>query len=80
MNLEDIKERLELEGYIVFISSNTLIGGELSGRDEQLNIDLLGNTFSVEVKNNNIMVDYATAQVPKEKEFISLEDAVNFIK
>ncbi len=80
MNLENIKERLELEGYTVFISLDTLIGGEVSGRDEQLNFDLLGNTFSVEIKNNKITVDYATAQVPKEKEFTSIEDAIQFIK
>jgi hypothetical protein len=80
MNLENIKEKLELEGYTAFISQNTLIGGEINGRDEQLEFDLLGNTFSLEIKNHKIIVDYSLAQTPKEKEFTNLEEAINFIK
>lgn len=80
MNLEIIKERLESEGYTTFITLDTLIGGNINGRDEQLNLDLLDNTFSLEIKNSKIIVDYADAQVSKEKVFSNIEEAVNFIK
>nr|WP_321233927.1 hypothetical protein [uncultured Psychroserpens sp.] len=48
--------------------------------EEDLGFYTVTNTIGIEIKNVKIVVDYSPAHVPKEKEFASIEDAIEFIK
>lgn len=80
MNLDLIKERLEQVGYYCFINDNILVSGTSIDYDEQTGISAYQNVVGLEIRDSKIVVDYTPAQIPKEKEFTSIEAAVEFIK
>ncbi len=80
MDLNLIKQSLEEIGYFCFINDNILVSGTSKDYDEQTGIYAYQNTVGIKIKNDKIIVDYTPAQIPKEKEFTSIEDVVEFIK
>lgn len=80
MNIDEIKKKLEGMGYLSFISSGSLIVGQMDSYDTDLECMLLKGTFSIDVKNDRIILEYSEAAISKEKEFVSFEEFSDFIK
>jgi hypothetical protein len=80
MDLSIIKQELSTIGYQCFIKDNILIVGTSKQYHEDLGFYSVQNTVGIEIKKGKIVVDYTPAQIPKEKEFSNIEEAVNFIK
>ena len=80
MNLNNLKQKLNITGYHCFIRDNYLIVGTSKKYEDDLGFYTVQDTVGVEIRNGKIIIDYTPAQIPKEKEFSSINEAVNFIK
>ncbi|MGB1041429.1 MAG: hypothetical protein ACPGVD_11190 [Flavobacteriales bacterium] len=80
MRLNTIKQELEAIGYFCFITDDLLIAGTTKQYDKELDLYSLQNTIGIKIKNGEILVDYAKAQISMEKAFKSLNNAIDFIK
>ncbi|WP_294301431.1 hypothetical protein [uncultured Chryseobacterium sp.] len=81
MKIEEIKAKLEVEGYSVMLMKDaSLTVGQKNGHDKELGLIMLKNAFGVEIKKDLIKVDYAIGQIPIEKEFKTIEEVLKFVR
>ena len=80
MDLYNIKEKLEQEGYNCLISNSRLIAGKLEIFDDSTGWGSIKNAIGVELKDNIIVVDYTPAQIHKEETFMTINEAIAFIR
>lgn len=80
MDLNNLKKELDTIGYNCFIKDGNLVIGTSKKYDDDLGFYIIQNTLGIEIKYGKILVDYTSAQISKEKEFSSIDEAVNFIK
>lgn len=82
MELELIKEKLMQLGYVAVNRKidNSLTVGFDNGYDEALGLHLIENPFGVYIVNNEMVVDYAIGQIPKEEKFSRVSEGIKFIK
>ncbi|NML70849.1 hypothetical protein HHL23_13750 [Chryseobacterium sp. RP-3-3] len=81
MKIEEIKTRLEAEGYsVMLLKDASLTVGQDDGYDKELGLKMLKNAFGVELKSDLIVADYAIGQIPIEKEFKTIEEFLKFVR
>ena len=80
MNIDKIKKPLEKLGYSTFISHSNLIIGKNKGYDDELKMSIMDSFCIIEFKNNVAFIEYGQANIPLEKSFLNVKDAISFIK
>ena len=80
MDLQLLRNKLEIADYASFITGDTLIGGQVDSVDTAIGGKLLKKTFSIEIKKDILIIEYSQHQVPLEKEFTSVNLLVDFVR
>ncbi|WP_326981661.1 hypothetical protein VUJ46_15670 [Chryseobacterium sp. MYb264] len=81
MKIEEIKNELETEGYLVMLSKNGyLAAGQENGFSEELGSKMMKNVFRVSLLDNQITVNYFTGQIAIKKELKTIEELLKFVR
>ncbi len=78
MFLEEIKNRIEELNYSSYVKDELLLVGFSKEYNEEMETFLIESVFSVEIKDR-IVIKYHYKQIPKSKEFSSIEELIDFI-
>ena len=79
--MKTIIKQIEKLGYYVGNHKEYLVVGQKTDFDKKLGVNILKNSFSIHFpKEGKYLVEYFVGQMPKEKQFTSDEDLLDFIK